>query len=48
MVLRDTNLSLNQIAANLDFSSSKQICRLFMEENNISPIQYRKMHQLKG
>lgn len=47
MLLSDTNLTLSQIANRLDFSSSKHVCRLFKQHNNISPIEYRKKHQLK-
>ncbi len=48
MMLCDTDLTLNQIASRLDFSSSKHVCRLFKQLNNISPIEYRKKHQLNA
>ncbi len=48
MMLSDTDLTLSQIANRLDFSSSKHICRFFKQQNNISPMEFRKKHQLKA
>jgi LacI family transcriptional regulator len=44
VLLTTTNMSIMQIAAELDFSTSKQICRLFKKEYKISPMSYRKRY----
>lgn len=44
ILLTETNMSMTQIASKLDFSSSKQICRLFHEVFEISPMAYRKKY----
>ncbi len=44
ILLTETNMSVTQIASKLDFSSIKQIYRLFQEVFGLSPMAYRKKY----
>jgi len=41
-LLKRTDLSVTEIAANVGFSSSSYFCKLFKEKNGITPLQFRK------
>ncbi len=47
VLLTETNMPMTQIASKLEFSSSKQICRLFQDVFEVSPMEYRKKYTLK-
>ncbi len=44
--LQKTNMSITEISGNLGFSSASYFCRVFREEENCSPLQYRKQNSL--
>ena len=41
--LRETDLSIEEISAKLDFSSASYFSRVFNDHMDISPVRYRKM-----
>jgi len=44
--LKKTNLSITEISVKYGFSSTSYFCRVFKEEANCSPLQYRKREQI--
>ncbi|MBR4099552.1 MAG: helix-turn-helix transcriptional regulator [Clostridia bacterium] len=44
--LKKTNLSITEISGKYGFSSTSYFCRVFKEEENCSPLQYRKRGQI--